>query len=62
MKRAVLLLAGSVFLHGCATPPKSARHSGPWDFAVLERTPATEKGARTGLPQEVYYEAEQFGK
>lgn len=60
MKRVILLLAGLVLLHGCATAPKSARHSGPWDLATLEKAPAAEWGARTGLVQEVFYEGEPF--
>jgi len=60
MKKNFLLLAGLVFLHGCATAPKSARDTGPWDRAELKKTPAADWGARTGLVQEVYYAGEAF--
>jgi len=60
MKKSFLLLAGLVWLHGCATAPKPAQHAGPWDLAELKRTPAAEWGTLTGLVQEVYYQGEPF--
>ncbi|MCL4785855.1 MAG: acetylxylan esterase [Verrucomicrobia bacterium] len=60
MKKYILLLTGLVLLHGCATPPKSARHTGPWNLPELKRSPAAEWGERTGLVQEVYYQGEPF--
>jgi len=47
-----------LLLAGCASIPKTARHDGPWDLAALEKVPAAQWGARTGLVQEVYYHGE----
>src|SRR5512141_3032612 len=58
MKKYSLLLVGLLLLPGCATAPKSTRHTGPCDLAELKKTPAAEWGSRTGLVQEVYYEGE----
>lgn len=60
MKRMVFLLVSLALLSGCASAPKSARHTGPWDLSALEQTPPATWGARTGLVQEVYYEGEPF--
>ena len=39
MKRIPILLL-LLWLAGCASAPKSARHTGPWDVAVLRQPPA----------------------
>ena len=49
-----------LLLSGCASIPKTARHDGPWDLAALEKVPAAQWGARTGLVQEVYYQGEPY--
>lgn len=45
---------------GCGTLPESSVNStvGPWNVRSLERLPAREWGARTGLVQEVHYAGE----
>jgi dienelactone hydrolase len=60
MKRPPIVLAALLMLTGCATAPKAARHTGPWNMASLKQTPPAEWGARTGLVQQVYYEGEPF--
>jgi len=55
-----VLLAAFVLLTGCATAPKAARHTGPWNLESLQRAPAAEWGPRTGLVQQVYYEGEPY--
>lgn len=60
MRKNLLILAVLLLLQGCATAPKSARHTGLWDLAELKKTPTAEWGARTGPVQEVYYQGEPF--
>lgn len=52
----LLLLA----LLGCATAPKQARFTGPWDLPALKAVPAATWGAKTGLVQQVWYEGNSF--
>lgn len=54
-----LLLLG-LLLAGCATVPKQARNTGPWDLANFRQPPAATWGEPKGLVREVYYEGEPF--
>jgi len=60
MKRLFALVLSMLLLAGCASIPKTARHDGPWDLAVLEKVPAARWGAQMGLVQEVYYQGEPY--
>lgn len=55
-----VLFPALLFLSGCSLLTKSARHTGPWDMAVLQVPPQVTWGARTGLVQEVWYRGEPF--
>ena len=60
MKLLSAILLSIILLAGCASNPRTAHRSGPWDMAALEKAPVAGWGARTGLVQEVYYEGEPY--
>jgi len=60
MKRLWALLPVLLLVAGCSSLRTTAHHTGPWNLAVLQPTPATEWGGRTGLVQEVYYQGEPY--
>ena len=60
MTRLFALFLSALLVAGCASISKTARQNGPWDLAALEKVPAAQWGARTGLVQEVYYQGEVY--
>jgi dienelactone hydrolase len=60
MNRLLPLFLAMLLVAGCSSLRTTARHTGPWNMAALKQAPAAEWGGRTGLVQEVYYQAEPY--
>ncbi len=60
LKRLLPLSLVLLLVVGCRSIRTAAPHTDVWDLTVLSSAPAAERGERTGLVQEVYYQGEPY--